>query len=250
MISYDLCMTFTRFQAVTRSKENNLWRYGLIGYGIPCLLVFITMMVDFHSDVSINYGKNVCWIGNSMAALYVFAIPIAISIAINAVFFVLTVNGIRKIAKQIASRIQGDKRRFVLFVRMSSVQCFAWVFGFLAVLTHFSDTLSRVFEFLFLILSALEGLYIFVGFVCNDRVRGLYKLLWSGKYDWRRQTTLGEKSGMSSVRGDGLQVKRSTALEKEGHQQQEHRRLGGGNRNFVAGRTVSNETCISFVSTA
>jgi hypothetical protein len=218
-------------------------------------------MIEFHSDIEIDYGKNVCWIGNSMAALYVFAIPIAISILCNIAFFALTIIGIKKVSKMATKSNLGqrDRARFTLYLRMSSVQCFAWIFGYLAVFSHFDETLSKIFEMLFIVLSSLQGLYIFVAFVVNKRVKKLYvdRFLaekpktrgfgFSVRSTILRRTPSSEPEAVKARNKVTVDAEPANKLAKESDSDGTGAKKPIRHSGQTAGRTVSNETCVSYV---
>lgn len=61
-----------------------------------------------------------------------------------------------------------------MFVRMCTVMGFTWLFGLLASFMEIITMPGLIITYIFVIASALEGLFIFVAFTCNHRIGRLY----------------------------------------------------------------------------
>ena len=57
-------------------------------------------------------------------------------------------------------------------MKMSTLTGVGWIFGFLGILTN-----VEVFEYLFIVANATQGLFLMVSFVCNRRVLMLFENL-------------------------------------------------------------------------
>jgi hypothetical protein len=134
--------------------------------------LIICVALDKSGTVAIGYGGDKsCWINNSWANLYFFAIPVAISIIWNAVFFVLIVKGIKTTIDQsqmVESQHQARKD-LTVYARIAVLMGFTWVFGFMVPFT------SYYLMYPFVILNTLQGLYIAIAFGFTRRVRAMYK---------------------------------------------------------------------------
>ena len=120
-------------------------------------------------------GTNHCWINNAKSNMFVFLIPVAFSILFNALLFFLTVNSIRKIRKQTqqVGNVANSRRNLVLFVKLSVLMGFTWIFGYLKILV------SSYFDYPFVIFTSFQGVYIAFGFVFTARVKMMYQNLLS-----------------------------------------------------------------------
>ncbi|EDO27540.1 predicted protein, partial [Nematostella vectensis] len=117
------------------------------------------------------YGsQQFCWITNGLATVYVFAIPIALALITDVIFYALTIRAIKTTASQAQMAAENSKRRghFGIYVRLASVMGFTWVFGFGAAL------LWSPLWYVFVSLNCLQGVYLAAAFALSDRARKLY----------------------------------------------------------------------------
>ncbi|KAK3700068.1 hypothetical protein QZH41_004362 [Actinostola sp. cb2023] len=153
------------------------------------LVIFLSVFVglDQSNVVAIRYGgEKGCWINNSWANLYFFAIPVAVSLVWNLVFFSLVVRSIKKVREQsqmVTSQHQA-RRDSTVYARIAALMGFTWVFGFVAPFT------SLYLMYPFVILNTLQGLFIAVAFCFTRRVR----LLYHGFYSKRKNISMSHKS--------------------------------------------------------
>jgi hypothetical protein len=74
-----------------------------------------------------------------------------------------------------------------IYMRMAVLAGFGWTIGFILFLLPdgnqgFKLYLVAIFKYLFILLNATPGLFIFVVYVCNRRVFTLYRRLFTGIY--------------------------------------------------------------------
>ncbi|KAL8594021.1 hypothetical protein ACOMHN_029007 [Nucella lapillus] len=138
-----------------------------------------------------------CWIQEPLAALFVFGAPILVIFLMNCVFFVRTIVSIRntnRLARHSgagrtnssnSARQMSGQNDVILYVKMSSVMGFTWVFGLASSIissltqepTDVICYILHVLGVLFPILNSSQGLFILFAFVFNRRVFALYKSL-------------------------------------------------------------------------
>ncbi|XP_076451539.1 uncharacterized protein LOC143287437 isoform X2 [Babylonia areolata] len=138
-----------------------------------------------------------CWIQEPLAALYAFGAPLLLIFLMNCVFFARTIASIRRTGRLArhsgagrtnssnSARQLSGHNDVILYVKMSSVMGFTWVFGLASsvissVAQEPSDVICYVLHVLgviFPILNSSQGLFIFFAFVFNRRVLGLYRVL-------------------------------------------------------------------------
>ena len=171
VIAVDTWFAFRPSAAFVRPEEKvkSLWRHVLIGWGFPLVFVAIAIGVDY-SNVKITYRPNFgglrCWFTQRIALLTYFGLPIAISIILNICFYILTSLNLRRAFKDKKSRkTQENEQHFIVYVRLFVLMGFTWIFGFLSA---FTDEVA--IDFIFVILTSLQGVFLFVSFVCNKRV--------------------------------------------------------------------------------
>ena len=71
-----------------RDCDSRFMKFSLHGWGSPFIVVFICIIVEFCSDINIMYGtETVCWIGNRLALMTSFFVPIAVNLLVNAFLY-------------------------------------------------------------------------------------------------------------------------------------------------------------------
>ncbi|XP_022101492.1 uncharacterized protein LOC110985070 [Acanthaster planci] len=144
---------------------------------LPCLVIHLCDC----TDIPLSYGnENVCWIGNNNVNLVAFGVPIGLTVLVNSVLFILTIHGMRNSKKMTnvvteKTELQKLKQELVVYIRISSLMGFTWIFGFVAA---FTDVVAL--WYIFIILNSCQGLLIFLSFICNKRVWRLWTNLLCG----------------------------------------------------------------------
>ena len=176
--------------------------YALLGWGIPLLIVLLTIIVNFTTTDLVLYGEmkdgtsGVCWINHPLSVIVAFTAPLGISLIYNTVIFIiatiyLCVSSISR------SKLNSDKR--VPFLRLNiatfSVSGITWLFGFIALLPGLQWAWIP-----YIILNSAQGFIIFISFLCTKRVA----LLYLGLFTHHRQkgvTEFSTKETLSSAKG-------------------------------------------------
>lgn len=174
VLSFDIWHTFqTHAHGVATANNDNTRTfiyYCLFAFGFPLVIVSMSVIFEWlNFDVRPHYAENVCWFGQSRALLYFFAIPVAVTIAINAVFLLVTIYNIvtasRTSQMARAHRSRKERHRFFLYVKLAFVMGVTWVMAFVAMATGREEL-----WYVFIILNSLQGVWIFVSFVCTHKV--------------------------------------------------------------------------------
>jgi hypothetical protein len=121
-------------------------------------------------------------------------------LAVNAVLFLITVTSIHRVSGSIKSweRHSGKNKaahELWMYARMCTVMGFVWVFGLASSSTDIMTIPGLIVTYIYAILNALEGLFIFVAFTCNRRVAMLYRRTFrlqplpGGRYNAENPTT-------------------------------------------------------------
>jgi hypothetical protein len=123
-----------------------------------------------------------------------FGVPVAIILIVNFIFYALTVQSIRRGLKSVRVQLERKfqrKKQVVpgeydvkIYMRMAVLAGFGWTIGFILFALPdskqgFQYYLVAIFKYLFILLNATPGIFIFVVYVCNRRVLGLYHRLWT-----------------------------------------------------------------------
>ena len=177
VLAFDISCTFADLKPSSNvPNASRLRAFALYAWGLPAVFVGVCLVLDIYTKLPFSYGsKNMCWIVNGRAVLYVFGSPIAVVITANAVLFVRTVVALRR-AMSTASRARPPKqqrRTFVIYLRLTSLMGFVWLFGFLANV----DGLGFLY-YPFILCNTFQGVFMCVSFTLTPTVRRLWR-------DWR-----------------------------------------------------------------
>ncbi|XP_038046653.1 uncharacterized protein LOC119720859 [Patiria miniata] len=181
VLSFDLLKTFSAKQTVRRNKRIFLV-YSAYGWGIPLLIVATCLAIHFIWGQQLDFqygagpGEDTCWLSGQYAIVGAFVAPIACSLVANVVMFGWTVRNVH--ASVVAgAMVRADKsktkelvRELQIYFKISAVMGFTWVFGCLA-----NRINHVVLWYLFVILNSLQGVFIFLSFGWNRRIRALWR---------------------------------------------------------------------------
>ena len=176
VLAYDVSTTISVKAGLRGKDEKNMAfkRYLTIAYLLPIVIICTCVCIDNLTALPFQYGGAViCWISPGEALLYSFALPLAALLLFNACFFVKTIVGLqtfRKATKSIEKNRE-NKSSLILYIKMSSLLGFTWLFGFVAALTGVTE-----FWYMFIIFNSLQGVFICLSFTFTQRVWMLYKM--------------------------------------------------------------------------
>ncbi|XP_078621284.1 uncharacterized protein LOC144887759 [Branchiostoma floridae x Branchiostoma japonicum] len=165
-LAMDLFLTFR--DALERAK---LYQYLLYTWLMPVPIVIVTVIVEFGSSVSVGYGEN-CWIGNPVANLLAFGVPVFSAILVNAVLATFVLLAIRKsfeIADKAKSRSNSSKAW--VYLRICFLTGFTWILGFIYPYVN-----SRAVEYIFIVLNASQGLLLALILTITSKVVKKWKV--------------------------------------------------------------------------
>ena len=171
VIAVDTWLAFRPSSTFAKSadRDKSLWRHVVISWGFPLVFASIAVGVDYSEAKNTykpNFGGLRCWFTQRIALMIYFGLPIVISIVLNICFYILTALNLRRAFKDRKSRkTQQNEHHFLVYVRLFVLMGFTWIFGFLSA---FTDEVA--IDFVFVILTSLQGVFLFVSFVCNKRV--------------------------------------------------------------------------------
>ena len=130
----------------------------------------ICIVLDDQDIVEIGYGESeICWL-TEKAYSYFVTIPIAVLLLFNIIAFVITAVYLQKNSQNIAAR-QARRSNLSIFIKLSTLMGFTWLFGLLALVV----TSTTAFWYFFVILTSLQGVFVAMAFVVNARTFSLYK---------------------------------------------------------------------------
>ena len=178
IMAFDIWRAFSR-KGSSPSKYELLKRfahYSIYAWGTPGIIVLIALCLDLaglESYWAPGYGVSFCWISHRYALFLFFVLPMIIIVTLNLVFFVCTIVNIYKVTK--ATRMvkrtdKAEQSRLVLYVKLASMMGLVWLLAFIAAICDL-DWLW----YIYLILTASQGVFMCVSFVFNKKVYGMLK---------------------------------------------------------------------------
>ena len=192
VLAFELWRTFTRNEVRHNEKGTKKFLfYAFYSWVSPALIVAIGATGDVlytHSQFVPGYGKGVCWLTNGYGLLLFFALPMGILLLLNLLLYCLVIKGLAKTSKRTALVRQnndGNKRLFLIYVKLTTIMGFTWIFGFAATFAELP-----VLWYIFVVLNTLQGLFICLAFVCTKNVFKLFKEMCCQKPTESRSTEL------------------------------------------------------------
>ena len=170
VIAVDIWLVFRQSSTFSHldEEERSLTLHYFVGWGIPLLLVGLSLGMNY-SDIDERFrpefGGPRCWYTQRYAMLIYFGVPVALPIILNILFFIHSSINLRKALNTSAATSKNQTRHFTIYVRLFIIMGITWIFGFISA---FTDEL--VLQIIFVILNSLQGLFLFISFVCNQAV--------------------------------------------------------------------------------
>ena len=170
--TFHVFRVFTGIEALSvESEMKSFATYIAYTSVLPICLVVINIIVSivWSEGTDIGYGKNTCYISSEKMIGFTFGIPVGFVIISNLIMFAFFIYKI-KTAPSVSKDVKNERNDIIIFAKLSTLTGFTWIFGFI-----YSWTDIEVFSYLFIILNATQGVFLFLSFVCNKRVLSMYK---------------------------------------------------------------------------
>lgn len=183
VMCYDIWSAFKIGMRAHGSDRKRFFFYSLYASGVPIIFTLIVYVIDSTEFVPLRFrpqiGEKRCWIieSKTVEAIYVY-IPISIILIINIVLYSVTAYTIYRVQKETAivrrgesqrhSKMDADKDKFILYLRLFIVMGVTWMM----------ESVSFLFKTPYIfyvtdVLNCLQGLLIFIFFVWKKKVRKL-----------------------------------------------------------------------------
>ncbi|XP_063420135.1 uncharacterized protein LOC134705320 [Mytilus trossulus] len=197
--SFHMFYVFTSKTGIHISETSRLAVYILYSYGIPAIIVVLNIIItrSLSSGTLIGYGGRVCFLNQQIAFIVTFIVPISLVCFSNIFFFIGTALKIARRPKlKNDSQMRLNEIQFSVYVKLFSITGISWIFQIIDSFIPFS-----AFSTIVSLLNALQGVFIFISYVCNRRVLNLYKqtrksLSENSNSKTSRHTTSTELSGI------------------------------------------------------
>jgi len=145
-----------------------LLKYSCFTYLVPLLIVAATSGVALilSSGVDVGYGNQMmCFINSRLASIVAFLAPIALSFIFNLFFLIRTACRLDESARAMTTP---ERSYIVVYIKLFTALGLTWPLIILDASLDFS-----VFSYFALVFSSLQGLYIFLSFMCTRHVYSL-----------------------------------------------------------------------------
>ncbi|XP_041262659.1 adhesion G-protein coupled receptor D2 [Onychostruthus taczanowskii] len=165
-------LLWSKVVAVNMSEGRRMKFYYVTGWGLPVLIVGVTLATSFNKYVAANH----CWLNVQTNVIWAFVGPVLFILAVNSLVLLrvvtVTVASARRRCKmltpncslesQIGTQIWATAKPVLVLLPVLGL---TWLCG---LLVH----LSIVWAYVFIVLNSLQGLYIFLVYaVYNSEVR-------------------------------------------------------------------------------
>lgn len=155
------------------SSKRRLLAYLLYTYAVPLGLTIATLAshLALTMGVSFGYGQTICFLTDSVTTIVAFICPCVFIYLTNIVLFAVTYTSIRRSLNVSLVRNSTDRHHYLIYIRLWTLLGITWPLLIVDALLELS-----AFSFIALSFDTLQGVFIFVSFVCNKRVLGMYKV--------------------------------------------------------------------------
>ncbi|XP_044295663.1 adhesion G-protein coupled receptor D2 [Varanus komodoensis] len=165
-------LLWSKVVAVNMSEDRRMRFYYVTGWGLPVVIVGVTLATSFNKYVADNH----CWLNVQTDIIWAFVGPVLFVLMVNTVVLfrvvMVTVSSARRrsrmltpnssLEKQIGTQVWATARPVLVLLPVLGL---TWVCG---ILVHFSINWAYVF----IVLNSLQGLYIFLVYaIYNSEVR-------------------------------------------------------------------------------
>ncbi|GFR94299.1 adhesion G protein-coupled receptor L3 [Elysia marginata] len=155
------------------SQSSRLLYTVLLSLACPVCIVSLVIFISLAKSggTRSGYGRDFCYLDSNLLAGLTTVLPVALVTVSNIVFFTITVVKIHRTRKLQSHEFckKGDKTNFFVYVKLSSITGCFWLLNILA-----EGLDNDVLRFIAIVTNGLQGVFIFVSYICNKRVYHLY----------------------------------------------------------------------------
>ena len=202
IMSLELARTFyqaykLRATETKRSKCIVFTIYIIFGWSLPLLISVASIIVNYTTEDLVLYGvledgtQGSCWINHVQSAIVAMVVPVAISLAFNTIMFAIVALFLIQ-AYRSQSRIKKMSKSNISYFRLTvavfTISGITWGVGFIAILVR-----TPWLWYPFIILNSIQGLVIFLAFLCTKKVGKLYLSLLMSRIRSKRESSIATK---------------------------------------------------------
>lgn len=172
LLGFDTTTTLCSMKLIDKHQANvNFQRYLVITLSVPTLLVVSCAFAFEFLSIPIYDPLYHCWLQHGWTSVWLFGIPVLVLIIVNITLFLRTVIHL-KLSKSSTKNLHKNHRYSVFMVsfRLLSAMGLTWISAFLAEIPHI-----KFMGYFAIIFNGLQGLFIFLSFVCKKQVLEMLK---------------------------------------------------------------------------
>ena len=184
---------------LTGSSKKRFLYYVSYSLGFPLILLLACWVLFYHHILIVSREGDTCWFKKHLSVLVAFYIPVFAMLFLNCGLLLKTMlllrhctNERRNLAKETGAP---TKTQICVYLRMSTIMGATWIFGVFIII--FPDVV--VFEYLFVFINGLQGLYVALAFLLTDNVKKNILKTDGGSSLRKSQTTHQHARSMSST---------------------------------------------------
>ncbi|BFZ17513.1 hypothetical protein BsWGS_20551 [Bradybaena similaris] len=171
--TYNVFSKIRNLQVNPRSQNLTLIKNVAFTLLTPAIIVSAVVVGVYVTSggSSLGYGGSVCYLNDRILVGAATIGPVVLITITNIIFFLKTVYNIHGVGRlqTCETSKKDDRNNLYIYAKLSSLTGAFWVIFIVAEVTHL-DGLRIVA----IVLNGLQGLFIFLSYVCNKRVLELY----------------------------------------------------------------------------
>ncbi len=167
-IAFDTWSVFRSSRSTTNS-EKSLAGFVLYGWFLPLIIAAVAFGLDYvNIDLTIQprYDEGFCWISQTNALILFYIAPIALCLFANIAFYIHTSISLSKSFKNSRIVLHKNERNnhYGVYIRLFVLMGITWILGFIAPAIN-----EDFLWYIYIILNASQGVFIFIAFVVNKK---------------------------------------------------------------------------------
>ncbi|KAL5014524.1 hypothetical protein ScPMuIL_008794 [Solemya velum] len=172
---YHMYRVFSKQFVVSRDmdqNQNTTRNYVIYTFGLPMLVVSATISVKFglYNYPDVVYAGDFCFLNSIYSLVVAFIGPIMVVLLSNLLLFIATLYGLSKSPKIPGRDFSRNRRLCLVYLKLYTITGITWILQVVNSLVTVS-----VLSYTANILNAAQGVFIFLSFMCNQRIVRLYK---------------------------------------------------------------------------
>jgi G protein-coupled receptor Mth (Methuselah protein) len=182
VMCYDIWSAFKVGMKTHGSDRKRFLGYCLYAFGVPLMIISLIFLIDSTEFIPKDYRPEIgifrCYIKSSklVESIYVY-IPISTILIVNIVLYSITALTIYRVKKETAvirsgdnqrhAKVESDKDKFMLYLRLFIVMGASWIMESISVLFDQVEYIFYATDFL----NCIQGVIIFILFVWTPKVK-------------------------------------------------------------------------------